>query len=195
MAIQQCFFDTTYPQIIGSVNLANQTSNSSRSLSITSHQIGDMIFAMTANRSTTAPTLLSGYTNIVEINNSLSRSLRLQYKFATNSTETISWTGAYGFIMAIRNANKIVQHNTVNLGTSASTISLPDISNLDISSKSLIIAGTYLSNSFSSISSPYAFTPSNSAGFIQKNTEASHISKTITSSGTLTRASWAVEIL
>lgn len=194
------------PSIIDAVNLANQSSDTSRTLSVSSHQIGDMILVMTGNRVATAPSLLSGYTNIVASNsiNSFPRSFRIQYKFATSSTESISWTGAYGYIAVIRNASNIGQTNTINLNTTAgnTTWNIPNLSSLTSSGSKLIIAGTYfLGVSFGSPSSPYiAYSSSNlsTACFVyaSKNIEASLTSKTCTVSGaTIINNHYALEIL
>lgn len=167
------------PKLISNVLLANQTSDTTRSLSISSHQIGDMIFVMTGNRTTTAPTLLSGYTNITSIANAQSRSIRLQYKFATNATESISWTGAYGYMLAIRNASAILQSPISNVNEAVSNITIPNTSTLNTAGKSLIIVGTYLTSIMTAVSSPYTLYV-NTLGYLEKNSNSSSISKTIT---------------
>jgi hypothetical protein len=183
-------------QYLDSVYLANQGSDGSRSLTLnTGIRVGDMLVAMCANRTTTAPTLLSGYTNILSINGTNSRSLRVQYKFATSTSETISWTGAYGYLMVLGDAYRIGQTNTINgTGASALTIDLPNLSGLNVSGNSFILAGSFVSSNVSSVSSPYSVL-SLFAGYIEKNTNSSLTGETITLTGNTVPVTYAIEFL
>lgn len=195
MGIQQTFVgNTTVPTYISNVRLTNQTSDSSRTLTITTHQVGDMLIALTGNRTTTAPALLSNYTNITSTNNAQARSLRVQFKFATDASESITWTGAYGYIIAVRCASSVIQSNTTNVNSNATTIELPNLSNLDTSGKGLIIAGTYVTNIITAITSPYTVVNS-TFGIISNNSSSDQTSKTITASSSIARSTFAIEIL
>ncbi len=170
-------------------------SDASRSLTLsTGIRVGDMLVAMCGNRTTTAPTLLSGYTNIVAVNSTNSRSIRVQHKFATSTSETISWTGAYGYLMVLSNAYRIGQTNTINgTGTSTTTISLPDLSGLNTSGNGFILAGTFSLN-VTAVSSPYSVL-STIAGYIEKNTNSSLTGETITLGGNTVPVTYAIEFL
>lgn len=188
---------STLPTYISSQTLVNQTADASRTLTNTNHQIGDMIVAFIGNRIATAPALLSGYTNITSrdvSNGTNSRSWRLQYKFATSASESITWTGAYGLMIVIRNASSIGQVNSRFTTATGFTINLPDLNNLDTTARGIILAGTYLMNVATAMTSPYTITNS-SFGLISNNILSSQASKTITLNTTVVDTSWAVEIL
>lgn len=180
--------------------LANQTSDASRTLTLSTHNVGDMLVVMTGNRTGTPPTLLSGYTNIAsDFSSGTVRSYRVQYKIATTTSETISWTGAYGFIVAVRNATSIGVTNTYKAAATGGTIPLPDLTSLNVSGSSSILAGSYYSDGVSSTTSPYSvYAPSGTsnrfAAFIQGNTNSSLTSKTITGI-TAAHITWAIELL
>jgi hypothetical protein len=182
--------------------LNNQTSDLSRTLTLSTHSVGDMLIVMTGNRTATPPTLLSGYTNIVSDGNTVSgasRSYRVQYKIATTTSETISWTGAYGFIVAVRNATSIGVTNT-NIAGSGSTLDIADLSGLNTSGSASLLAGTYVSSGMTTTSPPYQlYAPSSTsnrfAAIIQNNTNSSVINETITSSISLLNMTWAIELL
>lgn len=183
---------------LSGTSLVSQTSDASRSLTLnTGFQIGDMLVAMTGNRTATPPTLLSNYTNIVSngVASPSTRSFRVQYKIATSTSETITWTGAYGFLVALKNAYRIGKTNTVALTTAgAATVSLPDLTSLEVSGNSYILAGLYLSSGITSVTSPYTLI-SDYAVNIAKNTNSSLTSKTITTSGSNVWLSFAIEFL
>lgn len=184
---------------LSGTNLTNQTSDASRSLTLnTGFAAGDMLVAMTGNRTATPPTLLSDYTSIVSdgIASPATRSFRVQYKFATSTSETITWTGAYGFLVSLRNSYSVGKTNTVALTSAAAgTISLPDLTDLDVSMNSYVLAGMYVSSGRTSVSSPYALI-SDYAADISKNTNSSLTSKTMsTTSSTNVWLSFAIEFL
>ena len=161
------------------VALANQTADAGRSLTLTGIPANSMVVAMIANRTTTAPGLLSGYTDVLAINNARGRSLRVQYRLVTSSSETISWTGAYGCMVALTNAKYVRQSNSVNSATSAVTIPLPNLSGLTTNGFNFILAGAYVASSVGAVSSPYTLIPS-LGGRVSNNTGAS-ISSTCSS--------------
>lgn len=199
MAIQQTFVgSTTKPLFIGGASIANQTSDASRSITLTSHQAGDMLIAMTGNRTTTAPALLTDFTDILSVNNSsTARSIRLQYRIAQSSSETISWTGAYGFIIAIRNASAIKQSNSFNSG-SGTTLTIPTLNDLDASGKSYILAGSYLTGTYTGVSSPFTLLSDgtrNVGAFIENNSNSSLSGLTMTVSSSSAVVTFIVEVL
>lgn len=193
--------------IVDVISLANNATDASRSLSISSHTIGDMILVMTANNTATPPALLSGYTNAITNGGTYSgttRALRVQYKISNNSTESITWTGGYGYMCAIRFASNIGATN-INTSLFAGTggYNIPNISNLDTSGGKLIIAGHYLcaSNAYNSISTtpPYVRRQSSNLNegcflFINNNTEASYTGKQANSSQSLLNILYTIEI-
>lgn len=186
---------------VDATSLTNQTSNNSRTLTLSTHSVGDMLVAMIGNRTSTAPTLLSGYTDIAAagIGGTVSRSYRVQYKIATTTSETISWTGAYGFIVAIRNATAIGVNNKYGTSQLGGTVPLPDLTGLDVSGNASILAGTFISSGVTDTTSPYTvYAPSGTANrfaaFIQGNTNSSLTSKTITGP-VAPHISWAIELI
>lgn len=180
---------------LAGTSLANQTSDATRTLTLSSgFQVGDMLVAMTGNRTATPPALLSGYTNITSNAVSTPRSTRVQYKFATSTSETITWTGAYGFLIVLKNAYRIGATNTSAILTSGTTVSLPDLTNLQTNGNNYILAGTYLSQNFTSTSSPYVLLGDYAVN-ISKNTNSSLTSKTITNTGSMVTLTYAIEFL
>jgi hypothetical protein len=193
--------------LVGGVFLENQASNSTRTLTYSGHQIGDMLVAHTANRLNTAPTLLSGYTNIVTaIRNTVSfsnpRGLRVQYKIATSTSETISWTGAYGYLLALRGISRIGASNSIsNTNNPATTIPLPDLTSLDTTGVGFILAGHVNTTSVvTSVSSPYETLILDNGSvtsqfFHKNNTDGSLTNKVIEFAGTQFSPVYAVEFL
>lgn len=178
---------------LSGTSLTNQTSDATRTLTLNTGFIsGHMLVAMTANRTTTAPTLLSGYTNILVINSAYSRSIRLQYKFATSTSETVSWTGAYGYLIALENSYRIGSTNTTDSSAVSNTVPLPDLSGLDISGNSYILAGAFGTSDISSTVSPYTVRGGYAVNII-KNTSSTQNSKSVTYTSTLRNVAYAVE--
>lgn len=175
--------------------LANQASDASRTLTISSGlSAGDVVVAMTGSRSTTAPALASGYTNILTANNSLSRSCRVQYKVVTGSSESITWTGAYGFMVALRNFRGIGQSALINNPVAGITnMPIPAISGLDTTGVGYLLAGSYFANVMTAVSGPYTLASSTYA-YISENTSASYSQENFTNAGA-TQIGWVVEIL
>ncbi|MFZ3582173.1 hypothetical protein ACOI1H_08400 [Loktanella sp. DJP18] len=166
---------------VDGVALANQTVNASRTLTLTTHQPGDMLVAMIANRETaTPPDLLPGYTDVVsaaETPNTQAnyRGYRLQVKVATSASEMITWTGAYGFLIALREAHyagrvgKLVWKNVVSSWTA------PALYDLDTSAMGFLLSGIIGSDGIGSANAPYqllapASTANRFAGFHVQNT-------------------------
>lgn len=180
------------------VNLANQTSDSSRTLTLNSgFAVGDMLVAMTGNRSLTPPTLLSGYTDIVSLGRTVSgasRSFRVQYKIATSTSETITWTGATGFLIAFKNATRIGQAQTFGENANGSTFKLPDLTNLQVSNRCFILAGSYVTGIYTAVTTPYTlFSPYGAQ--VPQNNNASITGETMTASAQLVNISFAIEII
>jgi len=172
------------------VRLLNQTTDASRTLTLSPVNIGDMLVVMTANRTASAPTLLSGYTNILISNSNPSiasdnrRSLRLQYKMASSTSETINWTGAYGFIVALRNVTTVGSFNSLSTTNTGFTVNLPTLAGLTPSSNSYILAGIYTSSGSVSVSSPYTML-GDIAGYVSPNASTELTGKTISNDTTL----------
>lgn len=201
MTIMQTAVATSHtdgPKIIASSILPNYTSNASRTLSLTNvHLPGDMLIAMTANRTTTAPALLADYTNILDINNSAgsnSRSVRVQYKYATSSSESITWTGAYGFIIALRNASKVLQSQQLNGTATVTVVPIPSISGMNTSCKSLVLASCYFMNLTTATTAPFNIY-SNSFVYFEKNPYDSLTGKTMTLSSSAGDVSFIIEVI
>lgn len=187
---------TTPVEFLTGVNLANQSSDATRSLTLNSgFSSGDVLVAMTANRTTTAPALLSGYTDIVSVDNVGGRSLRVQYKVATSTSETISWTGAYGYLIALRNFTSVGVTNTRNGSTFSTSRALPDLTGLTTSDRAgFILAGSFVTGIYQSVTSPY--TKLGDFGyFFDKNMYSSLTSKNFTASASLADSSYAIELL
>ena len=184
-------------EFVDFIALANQGSDASRTLTISSGlSAGDVVIAMTANRTNTPPALASGYTDILSGNNDgLNRSLRLQYKVVSGSSESITWTGSYGFMVALRNFRSIGQSEVTNsIGiNSTANIPIPAISGLDTTGVGYLLAGTYFSNLMTAVSGPYTLGSSTYA-YIEENTSASYSQENFTNP-TTTYVSWVVEIL
>lgn len=176
----------------------NVTSSASRSLTLTGLSAGDVVIGMISNRSASAPATSSGYTSITTNTGNFStiyRSMRLQYKVATGSSETMSWTGYNGLAVAYRNFTGIGQvENYSNQLTVSSSLPTPAMSSLDTSGRGLVFVVTYAMSSTNSISSPYT-TQYNTWGTVANNTFSSISSKTMTMSGNVIQISTAIEIL
>jgi hypothetical protein len=180
------------------VNLANQTSNDSRTLTLNSgFAVGDMLIAMTGNRTTTPPTLLSGYTDIVSLGDeegSANRSFRVQYKIATSTSETITWTGATGYLIAFKNATRIGQAQTLNDNSNGSIMRLPDLNNLQTSNRCFILAGSYPTGIYTEVTTPYTlFSPYGAR--ISQNNNSSITGELLTASSQLVNIAYAIEII
>lgn len=183
---------------LSGTNFVNAGSDASRSLTLnTGFRSGHILVAMTANRTTTAPTLLSGYTSIVVINANAtaSRSLRLQYKTATGTSETITWTGAYGYLLAFENIFKIGKTATRNTTAAIATSQpIPDLTGLEVSRNSYILASSFSSSGYLNPSSPYTLL-GDYAAVVSKNTNSSLTGEVFNTSGSNRDVSFAVEFL
>lgn len=180
------------------VNLTNQTSNASRTLTLNSgFAVGDMLVAMTGNRNATPPTLLSGYTDIVSLGDEeagVNRSFRVQYKIATSTSETITWTGATGYLIAFKNATNIGQAQTKNNNTTSGSLSLPDLSGLQTSNRCFILAGSYATGVYTAVTTPYTlFSPYGAQ--VTQNNNSSITNEVLTSSASLVSITYAIEII
>jgi len=172
-----------------------QTSDASRTMTLSSGvQVGDMILAMTANRSSTPPVTSAGYTSIVAatLNTGAGRSINLQYKFATSSSESISWTGAYGSLLCLKNAKTIGKFRTESGGTVSSTVDITHLNSTDNSGNGFIMAGNYY-NEWETVSSTYTILPSTCL-YIENNT-LSNVPGVIAEAAGAVAGSFAVEIL
>jgi hypothetical protein len=178
------------PSYIAMSQLANQSFDTSRTLNAPAHNVGDYIVAMTGRRSSTQPTLASGYINITSANTS-ARSFRIQYRVATGTSASITFVGAYAHIWIIRGASSILQSNTVAISETVTRANLPDLSGL--TDGSIIIAGSYVSNILNSVSSPYVLTNS-TGGRIENNTNSSLSGDTMTFSSGIGNLTYGVEI-
>ena len=185
--------------IVAVESLPNQGSDAVRSLTLTGHQPGDLLIAMTAARAATAPAALpTPWASILTV--ASTRGLRLSAKTATEVSEAIDWTGAYGYLLALRNASGIGAFNTQS-GTSGTVQPIPALSGLDTSGKALILAGGWATSVTTAADAPFQLlyppqTPTNACAVFAPENKASALSgKTFTWSATGSPASYAVEIL
>lgn len=169
----------------GGIKLINSsylvtTSNATRTLDITGIQPGDLLFAMVANIGTTASAAPAGYTAIRSANaggdGASNISLRLQYKFASSTSDSITWSGHRACLIAFRNASSI--------GSSAIAITpdssipsphpIPGLSALNNGGTSMLIGGNHALGSFtySGVTSPWQIY-SNTFAYLPKNTLSS----------------------
>lgn len=180
------------------VNLANQASDATRTLTLSSgFQIGDMLVAMTGRRNSSPPSQLSGYTDIVSVRETFSgsgRSLRVQYKIARSTSETITWNGAYGYLLAFRNARAVGQAATFSSSASVTTISLPTLTGLRAQGREFVLAGSYVTSDYTSATTPYRLLSVYGAQ-IPNNTNSSVTGASIVSSTSQIAMSYAVELI
>ncbi|MBV0891527.1 hypothetical protein KTN05_06610 [Paracoccus sp. Z118] len=194
---------------VDGVAIANQTANGSRTLSLTTHQPGDLLVAMIANReSTTPPDLLAGYSDVVSAAEGATasaplsgyRGYRMQVKVATSSSETISWTGAYGFLIALRGANYIGRvGQSVWRGVVGAWLA-PALYDLDISGMGFLLSGTIGSDVLGTVNAPYqvlapASTSYRFAAFRAQNTSERMIDLHMVPPANWNANFWSVEFL
>jgi hypothetical protein len=180
----------------GTTFLVNQVSDAARTLTLLGESLnaGDMLVAMTANRTAVAPALLAGYTSITVFEGS-TRATRVQYKIYTSGSETINWTGAYGYLLALHDATSIGQAQAGSTAT-GTTVPLPDLTGLDTTGRGMIIAGSYVVG-YTAVTAPYTFIVSgttNMVAHLPSNTLSSLTGETITQAGTF-GSSYAIEFL
>jgi hypothetical protein len=193
---------TTSVEYVTQANISSQSSDASRTLTINSgFNVGDVIIAMTGNLTSTPPSVASGYTDIISrggswllFNTVYRRSIRLQYKIATSTTESISWIGAYGWMVILRNFTGIGQSASFYQGALSSTPPTPSISGLDTSGRGYLITTTYLSNGITGVDSPYSLI-SPFGGVISENTASSLPSVDFSASVNVFDLSAVVEVL
>ena len=193
---------TTPVEYVTQANISNQSSDASRTLTISSgFNVGDVIIAMTGNRTSTPPSVASGYTDIVSTYGTWSiypasyrRSMRLQYKIATNTTESISWIGSFGWMVILRNFTGIGQSTSLYQNAISSTPPTPSISGLDASGRGYLITTTYLSSDIVGVDSPYSLI-SPFGGVVSENTASSLPSVNFSVSSSMFHLSAVVEVL
>lgn len=186
--------------IVGVVSLPLQNSDAERSITLTGHQSGDLLIAMIANqKDLVSPVPLPApWTSILTAEND--RLLRLSYKIATAGSDTISWLGNCGYLLALRNASAIGIFNTYAFGTSSSTQPIPALSGLDTSGTSLVLAGGRHSSTIAA-DAPFQLlyppeTPADAcAVFVPENTASDLSGKTFTTQRPSLRSNYAIEIL
>ena len=182
------------------ISLTNQTSDATRTLTLSNIAVGDMLIAMTARRTGTPPILAAGWTNITTAATN-SRALRMQLKIAAATTESVVWTGAYGYMVALKNARVIGKTGTAIGNDSVTVQPIPALAALDTSGTSLILAGGWATSVTTGADAPFAVLyPTNApasgcAVYVQGNTEAALSGKTFTWASSGDPASYAVEIL
>jgi hypothetical protein len=124
----------------------DSASQSSTSVTLPTHQAGDLIIIFAAHSSNTLPSLAAGYTNIVNTN--ASASCRVGYKIAASNSETsgtwsnAQWVSAHIY-RGVNQANPI--GNSGATAASSTTISLSNISATD--ERSWFFAGCISNNS------------------------------------------------
>ena len=186
-------------EYVTQANISSQTSDASRTLTISSgFNVGDVIIAMTGNLTSTPPSVVSGYTDIISANGTWSttsaRSMRLQYKIATSTTESISWIGAYGWMVILRNFTGIGQSASLYENAISFTPPTPSISGLDTSGRGYLITTRHFSDGVIGVDSPYSLI-SPFGGFISENTASSLPSVDFSTGGNGFHLSAVVEVL
>ena len=175
----------------------NVTSSSNRTLTLTGLSAGDVVIGMISNRSSSAPATSSGYISITTNTAGFFgnyRSIRLQYKVVTGSSETMSWLGYGGLAVAYRNFTGIGQVGNYSSTFPTSSVPTPAMSSLDTSGRGLVFVVTYAIGVINSISSPYTVR-FNTWGAAANNTLSSISSKTMGLSASVYPVSTAIEIL
>lgn len=192
-------------EIVGLVNLLNQGADASRTLTLTGILPGDAVLAMTGNRSGVGnlPTI-PGYTSIVSADSVTGRGLRLQIKTVASTSESATWTGSYGYLLAVRNFWAVGSTNTRQdtTGAATNTLAIPALTGLVNTGTSLVVAGSYASSGWgTSPSAPYALpTPTNNpdtrcVAVVAGNTDASLVGKTMYHESGVYDLAYAVELL
>ena len=175
-----------------------EASDATRSLTVSGLTPGDMVIAVTANRTTTPPLTPSGWSSVLTGSTTTaggSRSFRIQSAFvASGSTKSIIAVCSYIAMIAVRNASSIGVKSTFSDGSIVSTLTIPNLAGLDISGKSFLYAGTYVPTFYSSVTSPWSLL-SNAGAYITGNTSSSVVSDTFTLSTSVAALSFAIEIL
>ncbi|TGN62337.1 hypothetical protein E4L95_07065 [Paracoccus liaowanqingii] len=192
---------------VDGVALPNMTANGVQSLTLNTHQPGDMIVAVTANRELNAPpALLDGYTEAVSgvsLGTSASgwRGFRVQTKVATSASETINWTGAYGFLIALRGARNVGRVcRTLWAAAPTSNWAVPQLYDLDTSGVGFLLSGLLGGEGVTSVTAPYQLLPPPStarrfAGFLAENAFERSVHARFGASGTWNATFWSVEFL
>ena len=191
-------------EIVGLVNLLNQGADASHTLTLTGIRPGDAVLVMTGNRSGVGnlPTI-PGYTSIVSAGSVTGRGLRLQIKTVASTSESVTWTGSYGYLLAVRNFWAVGSTNTRQDTTGAvtNTLTIPDLTGLAGAGTSLIVAGGYASAGWSSSAAPYTLpTPTNNPGtrcvaVVAGNVATSLVGKTMYHDNGVYELAYAVELL
>lgn len=173
------------------------------SLTVPTHQNGDVILLMNGNRDSLVPATTSGFTSIItgSVDNggtTSDRSYRLQFRISDGTITSLP-VDYYGFVAILRNVGSLGAFNNYNVVASgANTIALPDLTGLNTSGSSIVIAGSYVTTTATSVSSPYILNTLGSGagvGVLTENTNSSITGATITGSGNLVLLSWAVEFI
>lgn len=162
--------------ILSTAGIDYALSDASRTVTINSgFSTGDFLLGWYSNRTSTPPATASGWTSILTI--PAARSMNVVYKYATSTSESMSFTGATGSIAAFSGVNSIGSSNTVALGTSA-TQPIPDLSGMVDDGTSFVVFGHYVglyvsSGSLTSISSPFTLIGSSLFGGQYENVSSS----------------------
>lgn len=167
--------------------------NATRSLTLSGINVGDMLFA--ATRVSGFPGVLQGYTSIAaQFQSAFNIGERYQFKIATSTSETITWSGQGGCLVAIPGMTQIGQQSS-RFFQQAQTVSLLSTtrSNFNTTGTSFLIGGISQHADIASVSSPFLIAKSASCSgtnvnygvFIKGNTKSSFT----TSDTQITRAS------
>lgn len=171
------------------------------SMSVPSHQDGDMIVFMNSSNNSTAPSLTTDFTNITTRTANFSstvRSFRLQYLISDGTLASLS-VNVNGIVFILRNATTIIQFATVGGNQSASTnIPVPTLSNaLSTNGRGLLLAGTYTGGTTTGTGSSSSLarygTSPNSGAFLANITSSTYTPGTITQTAAV-HLSWIIEV-
>lgn len=178
--------------------LTNQTSDASRTLTLSGITVGSLIIVMIANRSAlgTPPDLTSGtgYTSELAFGSSgADRGIRVLSKIATSTSDSVSWIGSYGFIVEIKNATavsaKVPQSSSTIVGGQYTPAITPNYSD----GTSFILGSNYTSSGGTGVTSPYGgYTTS--FVYLEGNTNSS-IPATIHSAPSAYATCFAIELI
>lgn len=167
-------------------------------LTVPAHQEGDTLLFMNGSQTLTPPVLTSGFTDIGSaVSDTITdRALRLQYRISDGTIASLTTT-YYGIVIVLRNAQTLLQSAFYQSNSSSNTtIPLPTLPNpTNKSGNSAIIVGTYVGGTITAVN-PTSFAVINSSFGIRLNNTGDYpASPTISGSGNLSRASWAVEFI
>lgn len=178
-------------------NSFTSITDTTRTLTLSGLNPGDMVVAVTGNRISSVPPLPSGWSNITGDTTSVSgadRSLRVQYRFATSTSQSITALCSNIAMIGLRNASTIGQYNTYSDGNIVTSLRIPSLAGLDTSGVGFLYAGSYVTTYYTSVTSPWSLL-SNAGVYVSDNTSSSIFNDFVDFSTNVASLSFALEIL